>query len=70
MKSKEKVITNELRDTLKSIMENEIRKLSETLEMLDPKERVNILCKLMPYVFPKVESVHSNEGEPLEFGNW
>lgn len=67
MKTKEKILTNGLRDSLKIIMQSEIEKLPETLEGLDPKERINVVCKLMPYVFPKVETIHSKEGEPFTF---
>tara|TARA_R110000796_G_scaffold54597_1_gene127578 strand:- start:651 stop:857 length:207 start_codon:yes stop_codon:yes gene_type:complete len=67
MKTKEQVLTKGLRETLKNIMQNEIEKLPETLEALEPKERINVLCKLMPYVFPKVETVHPKEGEPFTF---
>ncbi len=69
-KTKDPVLTMGLRETLKAIMRTEIEKLPETLEALDPKERLNVVCKLMPYVFPKVETVHSKEGEPLQFDNW
>jgi len=69
-KTKEQVLTSNLRETLKTIMQKEIEKLPETLEALDPKERLNVVCKLMPYVFPKVETVHPKEGEPLQFENW
>ena len=67
MKAKEQILTNDLRDKLKSIMKKEIEKLPETLEALEPKERINILCKLMPFVFPKVEAIHPKEGEPFTF---
>jgi len=70
MKTKEQVLTNNLRETLKTIMQKEIERLPETLEELDPKERLNVVCKLMPYVFPRVETVHPTEGEPLQFDNW
>ena len=66
-KTKEQVLTKDLRETLKTIMQKEIERLPETLEALDPKERLNIVCKLMPYVFPKVEAVHPKEGEPFTF---
>ena len=69
-KTKEQVLTNNLRETLKTIMQKELEKLPETLEALDPKERLNVVLRLMPYVFPKVETVHAKEGEPLQFGNW
>ncbi len=64
MKTKDQVLTNDLRTILKSIMQTEIEKLPETLEALEPKERINIVCKLMPFVFPKVETISSQEGEP------
>ncbi len=59
-----------LRDTLKAIIQNEIEQLPETLEALEPMQRLSVLTKLMPYVFPKVEAVHSTEGEPTSFDNW
>jgi hypothetical protein len=67
MKTKEQVLTRGLRESLKNIMQNEIEKLPETLEALEPKERINVVCKLMPFVFPKVQTVHSKEGEPFSF---
>jgi len=66
-KTKEQVLTMGLRETLKTIMQKEIEKLPETLEALEPKERLNVVCKLMPYVFPKVEAVHPKEGEPMQW---
>ena len=67
MKTKEQILTRSLRESLKAIMQNEIEKLTETLETLEPTERINVVCKLMPYVFPKVETVHPKEGEPFTF---
>lgn len=71
--SKETGITNDdpktgdLRRLLKDIFRQEIERLPEYLQSLENKDRVNVLCKLMPYVFPKVESVHLSEGEPFHF---
>ena len=59
-----------LRETLKAIIQNEVEQLPETLKALEPMQRLNVLTKLMPYVFPKVEAVRSNEGEPTSFGSW
>ena len=67
MTTKEQILTNDLRGKLKSIMQREIERLPETLESLEPKERMNILCKLLPYVFPKVEAVSPQEGEPMQW---
>lgn len=66
-KANERVITNSLRDTLKSIIQKEIANLPAHLDTLEPMQRLTILCKLMPFVFPKVEAVHPNEGEPISW---
>jgi len=66
-KTKDNVLILDLRDKLKAIMQKEIEKLPETLQELDPIQRLNILCKLMPFVFPKVEAIHPKEGEPFTF---
>lgn len=68
MKTKEKVLTTKLRETLKNLMQKELEQLPETLKELDPVQRLNILCKLMPYVLPKTESVKHTLGEPEK--NW
>ena len=65
--SDNQILTADLRETLKRIMKTEIEKLSETLESLEPKERINVVCKLMPFVFPKVDGINSKAGEPFQF---
>lgn len=57
-------LTGNIRDTLKELMQKELEKLPETLKELEPVQRLNILCKLIPYVLPKVESVTHKLGEP------
>lgn len=59
-----KPLTGNIRDTLKDLMQKELEQLPETLKELDPVQRLNILCKLMPYVLPKTESVNHTLGEP------
>jgi hypothetical protein len=59
-----KPLTGNIRDTLKEMMQKEIESLPDTLKELEPVQRLNILCKLMPYVLPKVESVTHTQGEP------
>ena len=63
----DKPLTGEIRDTLKQMMQTELEQLPSTLKELDPVQRLNVLCKLMPYVLPKTESVKANFGEPDEF---
>ena len=59
-------ITNEIRKKLKNIVDNELDILEESIKHLDSKERLEILIKLIPYVVPKVQTVSSKEGEPLQ----
>lgn len=63
-KKAEQIFTSDLREQLKTIMQKEIESLPETLEALEPRERVNVLCKLLPFIFPKVDSVSMSAGEP------
>ena len=65
--TKEKIMITDLRDSLKRVIQNELSQLPEQLEVLEPKERLNVVCKLMPYVFPRVDTVHLKEGEPFTF---
>jgi hypothetical protein len=59
-----KLLTGNIRDTLKEMMQKELVQLPETLKELDPVQRLNILCTLIPYVLPKTESVKHTLGEP------
>ena len=59
-----KPLTGNIRDTLKDLMQKELEQLPDTLKELEPVQRLNILCKLMPYVLPKTESVKHTLGEP------
>ena len=59
-----KPLVGSIRGTLKELMQKELEQLPETLKDLEPVQRLNVLCKLIPYVLPKVEAVHSEKGEP------
>lgn len=60
----DKPMVGDIRSTLKELMQKELEQLPETLKELEPVQRLNVLCKLIPYVLPKVEAVHSEKGEP------
>lgn len=62
-----KPITGSIRDNLKVFLQKELEQMPETLKQLEPLQRLNILCKLLPFVLPKVESVTHRLGEPDEF---
>ena len=57
-------LTIELRAALKEIIYQEFAGLPDRLEKLEPKDRLELLTKLLPFVLPKVESVNPGHGEP------
>lgn len=59
--------TKEIRNVLKSVIDNEIVNIETSLEGLTAKERIEFLIKLIPYVLPKVESVQYNLGEGIDW---
>ncbi len=50
-------ITIELRKTLKAVVASELELLPGTLEQLPPKERLELLIKLLPFCMPKVNPI-------------
>jgi hypothetical protein len=52
-------ITSELRKTLKGIIAAELDALPTTLAELSPKERLELLIKLLPFAMPKVNPIGS-----------
>lgn len=67
MKKEEQIITSGLRETLQDIIQNELEQLPEMLKDLDSVQRLNVLYKLIPYVFPKVVSISHKAGEPFKY---
>ena len=60
-------LTRELRDVLKDVVYQELSLVQENLSKLDPKDRIDLLIKLIPFVCPKVKSENYNLNEPLDF---
>ena len=60
-------MTKELRAILKDVLYEEIEALQERLDSLNPKDRVELLIKLMPYALPKTTSVSHTINEPLDW---
>lgn len=54
----------ELRSALKNCLHAELEKLPKTLESMEPKQRLDILIKLLPYALPKNDNVEATYGEP------
>lgn len=61
------ILTKELRSVLKDVLYEEIDCLNERLNELNTKDRLELLVKLMPFVFPKVQAVSQSVDEPI---NW
>lgn len=64
---KSEILTSEMRESLKKVIQNEIEKLPELIESLDSKERIKVALRLIPFALPSVKSVHHREGEPIDF---
>ena len=61
-------LTKELRSVLKEVIYNELDNIEERLEQLEPKQRLELVIKLMHCVFPKIESASQTINEPLDWG--
>lgn len=62
-----KPLVKNIREILKAQVQKELEQLPETLKDLEPEKRLNIVCKLIPFVLPKVESIHPENGEPNHY---
>ncbi|MFO8022595.1 MAG: hypothetical protein R6U65_09025 [Perlabentimonas sp.] len=54
-------VTKDLRLMLKDLLTNEVARLDETLDKAEPKERLDFLVKLFPYIMPRYEPVSYTE---------
>ena len=61
------VLTKELRTLLKNVLYNELESLEEKLDELESRERIELVIKLMPYVFPKMTNISHSESEPIDW---
>ncbi|MEJ6793688.1 MAG: hypothetical protein QNK68_01570 [Flavobacteriales bacterium] len=60
-------LTKELRTILKDVLYNELERIGELLESLEPKERLELVIKLMPFALPKVDKIGHTNNEPYDF---
>tara|TARA_A100001015_G_scaffold234633_1_gene266190 strand:+ start:3103 stop:3351 length:249 start_codon:yes stop_codon:yes gene_type:complete len=61
------VLTKEEREVLKVVVFEEVALIQNHLKGLDPKVRLQILIKLLPYVCPKLDNIQYELGEPMEW---
>ncbi|MDG1711219.1 MAG: hypothetical protein P8H51_03015 [Flavobacteriaceae bacterium] len=60
-------LTKEVRTVLKELVFDEISQAQYHFEKLDPKKRIELLIKLMPYVCPKIQTASHSQNEPMDF---
>ena len=60
-------LTKEVRTVLKELVFDEISQAQYHFEKLDPKKRIELLIKLMPYVCPKIQTASHSLNEPMNF---
>ena len=53
-----------LRNTLKAVIAAELERLPETLEAMEPGERLATVLKLLPFVLPKVQPLGNTYDKP------
>ena len=63
-------MTKELRAALKNILHQEIELLPEHFNKLEPKDRLELLVKLLPFALPKVEPESYEIGEGGIADSW
>ncbi|WP_127139074.1 hypothetical protein [Flagellimonas oceanensis] len=56
--------TEDVRKILKDVVFNELENIPDILEELPPEKRIDVFLKLIPFVFPKVNNVVMDDGEP------
>ena len=64
------ILTQDLRTSLKELVEKELQSLPDALDQLEPNQRLNVICRLLPFVLPKVDSIHHAHDEPKEYPSW
>lgn len=60
-------LTKEVRAVLKEVVFDEMSQIHLHFEKLDPKDRIELLIKLMPYVCPKIQTASHSLNEPIDF---
>ena len=61
-------LTKEIRTVLKDLIYRELDEIQEHLDSLEPKQRIELVIKLIPYVLLKVDNISHSANEPLDWG--
>jgi len=65
-KGSENRITKEVKDKINKLLADNFMNFQKDLEVLEPKDRLQVLLSLLPYVVPKLQS-SSVKNENTEF---
>ncbi len=68
MKGTPNKLTKEIRSVLKDILFYELENIEENLNSLEPKDRIELVIKMMPFVLPKVQQISHSTNEPMDWG--
>ncbi|TXE10503.1 hypothetical protein ES711_00925 [Gelidibacter salicanalis] len=52
-KGKSNKTTQEIKDLMQSFLESKIDELDEVYDQLEPKDKINAMIKMLPYLVPK-----------------
>ena len=61
-------LTKEIRTVVKEILYYELENIEEHFDKLEPKERIELIIKMMPFVLPKVHTISHSTNEPADWG--
>lgn len=67
-KGTENKVTQDLRLLLKDLLTKELTGIGKHLSLVEPKDRLDLIVKLLPYALPKYEQVTSEDtlkNEPI-----
>lgn len=56
----------DVRDQIKAIVNAELSRLPEVLEGMEPRDRIAVVLKLVPYILPKVGPLEAHYDQPFE----
>ncbi|WP_372751609.1 hypothetical protein [Labilibaculum sp.] len=60
--------TAKIKEVVYSVVTNNIDQLQSDIDLLEPKDRINVMLKLLDYVIPKKKpEIEEEDKEPVNF---
>lgn len=60
-------LTGTVKEMITQFIENEVRHLPVFLNQMEPKEKADLVLKLLPYIIPKIASVDAPKEKTQRF---